>query len=154
MIRPYRVRASQGSTHRFFKLIFAGIPIAGQNLFGLSHGNFNDIGVHLISRQQNNTADLAQGNPRTRVFVQGKDILDDNEVGLFINQQFMDPGVDFLQPGGSGRLLMRSDHAVCKIDDLPSVTGNNTDTGGCQSWVNTDELDCQFCNIGVPENAG
>ena len=154
MIRPYRVRASQGLTHRFFKLIFAGIPIAGQNLFGLPHWDLDDIGSHVMGRQQNNAADLAQGNSRPRVFLQGIDILDDNQIGLFRNQQFMNTGVDLLQPGGCGRALMGPDHTVRKIDDLPSVTGNDTDAGSCQSRVDTDEFYCQFCNMSEPEDAG
>jgi hypothetical protein len=150
MIGPYGIRASKGPAHCFFELIFVRIPVAGQNLFGLPHGNLDDIGFDVMGRQQNNSADLAQGDPRTRVSVQRKDILDNYQVGLFSDHQIMNAGVDFVQACGDGRLLMRSDHAICKAGDLPSISGDNADAGGCQTGINADDFDYQCCNMGIP----
>ena len=90
MVRPDWARMFQKAADGLFKLGFSCIAVSGQSLLGLTNRHFNNRHMASAPGKQNDARYFAQGDTGLWKLFQGKNILDNNEVRLFIFQDRKD----------------------------------------------------------------
>jgi len=73
----------QEMSHCPLSLIFSGAAIARQHPFNLFHLDFHGANAALRACQEYDPADFSQRNARFGIFLQGEDILNNNEIWFF-----------------------------------------------------------------------
>ena len=137
----YGFRTADHLPHGFFQLGLGGISIAGQNLLGFSDGYFLDGGTYLFGRQQDDTTNLAEGNTGLRVFFKGKNIFDNEQIGLFSRKQLEKAGMDMLQPIGQMLSLAGPDGAEGVAGNFATIPGHKPYSGSSQPGIYSHNFD-------------
>ena len=81
-------------------LILGGISVPRQCALGFPNRDFHCRNAVLRACQQNDPADLSKGNTRFGILLEGKNVLNDHQVGLFGIQNRTEFRKDVVKPAG------------------------------------------------------
>lgn len=127
-------------THGFFKLTFAGVAVAGQDLLGLSYRYFLDRDANMAAGQKNDAGYFAEGYTRLRVFFQREYIFDNHLVGHFATQDIMQFGVNPFQALRLRFTLGRGDTAKGVALDMQPLAPHDANACVSQTGINADDF--------------
>ena len=95
---------AEKAAHGRLQLGLGRVAVAGERLFGLTHGDLHSAQPGAGGRQQNHSGNLPQGDPGLRILLQGEYVFDHDEVGRLRREHLHQPGEDVIEPvGQTGR---------------------------------------------------
>ncbi len=134
----------QKMPNRFFNLCLGSVAVSGKDAFDLFCRKFYGFNATLSAGQQDDTADLAEGNTRFWILPQGKDVFKDHQVRSFHVENGTKLGKNMIKSGGQGLGLGSSDGA----EGIASYPGadplNDSKPGMSQAGIYADDLDWRF----------
>jgi len=129
---------------RLFNLCLGGVAVSGEDRFYLFCRNFYRFNATLSASQQDDTADLAEGNARFWIGPQGKDVFKDHQVRFFRVENGTKLGKNMVKSGGQGLGLGSSDGAEGKPSYAGADSLNDSKSGMSQAGIYADDLDWRF----------
>lgn len=129
---------------RLFGLGLGRMSVARQDPLDFPGRQFQGGHPALRARQQDHSGNFAQGNTRLGILLQGKDVFDDDQVGMFRLHKGGKLGINMVQAAGQILVLGGVYGAEGMACDGGPVSFHNAETGIGQTRINAYHLERRF----------